>query len=264
MSTRCCSTSPTSTSTASRWSSRPTWCWPCSCARTRSSAEQKARNFAYYEALTVRDSSLSASAQAVVAAETGHLELAYDYLAETALMDIDDLEHNTRDGLHVAALAGAWLVLVQGFGGMRGRGGQLPSFAPRLPPALTRLTFTLCLRGGRLRVEVKPEAASYLLDGDGPPLEIMHHGEPVTVTAGQPVSRPIPAIVSPRHLPSRPGVSRCAVPRPGRGTSRARTRSTGGRGARHRPVPDKAEGRARSRPAPGQSTSRVSCGSAAR
>ena len=50
------------------------------CAATRSRAEEKARNFAYYEALTVRDSSLSACTQAVIAAEVGHLDLAYDYL----------------------------------------------------------------------------------------------------------------------------------------------------------------------------------------
>ena len=66
--------------------------------RGRVHAEQKARNFAYYEALTVRDSSLSACTQAVIAAEVGQLELAGDYLAEAALMDLDDLEHNTRTG----------------------------------------------------------------------------------------------------------------------------------------------------------------------
>ena len=71
------------------------------------SAQEKARNFAYYEALTVRDSSLSACTQAVIAAEVGHLELAYDYFAEAALIDLDNLEHNTRDGLHIASLAGA-------------------------------------------------------------------------------------------------------------------------------------------------------------
>src|SRR5205085_2285695 len=59
--------------------------------------EQKARNFSYYEPLTVRDSSLSACTQAIVAAEVGHLELAYDYFGEAALMDLHDLEHNTRD-----------------------------------------------------------------------------------------------------------------------------------------------------------------------
>jgi alpha,alpha-trehalose phosphorylase len=106
-------------------------------------------------------------------------------------MDIADLAHNTKDGVHVAALAGAWIVLVTGFGGMRNRHGQLPSFAPRLPPALTRLTFTVYLRGRRLRVSVLPDRVSYLVDDDGPPLEIMHHGESLTVS-GEPQERQIP------------------------------------------------------------------------
>ncbi len=82
--------------------------------------EEKARNFVYYEALTVRDSSLSACTQAVLAAETGYLDLACDYLTEAALMDLDDLEHNTGDGLHTASLAGTWIALVQGFADPRG------------------------------------------------------------------------------------------------------------------------------------------------
>src|SRR5947209_13133506 len=93
-------------------------------------AEQKARNFAYYEPLTVRDSSLSASSQAVLAAEVGQLDLAYDYLGEAAFMDLRDLEHNVRDGVHMASLAGAWTALVSGFGGMRLQNNRL-SFAPR-------------------------------------------------------------------------------------------------------------------------------------
>jgi alpha,alpha-trehalose phosphorylase len=67
------------------------------------SHEQKARNFTYYEALTVRDSSLSSGPQAVIAAEVARLELAHDDIAETALVDLHDLDHNTGDGLHVAA-----------------------------------------------------------------------------------------------------------------------------------------------------------------
>ncbi|MFD0851358.1 family 65 glycosyl hydrolase, partial [Actinomadura adrarensis] len=74
--------------------------------------EQKRRNFEYYEALTVRDSSLSAQSQAVMAAEVGHLDLAHDYLGETALMDLHDLARNTKDGLHIASMAGAWSGLV--------------------------------------------------------------------------------------------------------------------------------------------------------
>ena len=165
--------------------------------------EEKARDFEYYEALTVRDSSLSACSQAVVASDTGHLDLAYDYLAETALMDLADLEHNTRDGLHLAALAGSWIVLVQGFGGMRYCPGEPHGFAPKLPAALTRLTFTLTLRGQHLRVEVMPGQATYILDGDGPPLQITHYGAPVSVGPGKPETRDIPPPPA-RPRPSQP------------------------------------------------------------
>ena len=111
-------------------------------------AEEKAKAFAYYEPLTVRDSSLSACTQAVIAAEVGHLELAHDYLTEASLMDLRDLEHNTRDGVHVASLAGSWLALVCGFGGLRDHGGEL-TFAPRLPTAMQSLTFTHSVAGRR-------------------------------------------------------------------------------------------------------------------
>ena len=68
-------------------------------------------------------------------------------------MDLDDLEHNTRDGLHMAALAGSWIALVAGLAGMRHQDRTL-RFAPRLPGALTRLAFTIALRGRRLGVEI--------------------------------------------------------------------------------------------------------------
>ena len=164
-------------------------------------AEQKARNFAYYERLTVRDSSLSACIQAAIAAETGHLELAFDYLGEAALMDLRDLQHNTRDGVHIASLAGTWVALVSGFGGFRDMDGTF-SFAPRLPQGLVRLAFTLLIRGRRLRVEVTHAEARYTL-ADGVPLEIVHHGQPVSLPAGKPQTRPIPAAPS-RARPSQP------------------------------------------------------------
>jgi alpha,alpha-trehalose phosphorylase len=164
------------------------------------SEEEKARNFAYYEALTVRDSSLSACTQAVIAAEVGHLELAYDYFGETALIDLHDLAGNTHNGMHIAALAGAWTVAVAGFGGMRDHGGVL-TFAPRLPSRLERLAFRLLFRGRRLKVEVTTDTATYsLLDGD--PLEVAHHGEPLTVAA-QPVTRAIPPAPG-RPTPTQP------------------------------------------------------------
>jgi alpha,alpha-trehalose phosphorylase len=168
------------------------------------SDEEKARDFAYYEPLTVRDSSLSACTQAVIAAETGHLELAYDYFGEAALIDLDNLEHNTRDGLHIASLAGTWIVAVAGLGGMRDHGGVL-AFAPRLPERINRLTFGLCFRGRRLRVDVDHGQARYSLR-TGPPLELTHHGEAVTISGDEPATRSIPAPPqreSPRQPPGR-------------------------------------------------------------
>ncbi|MET9556238.1 glycosyl hydrolase family 65 protein [Streptomyces sp. NPDC006645] len=157
-------------------------------------ADHKARNFAYYEAITVRDSSLSACCQAVMAVETGHLRLAYDYLTEAARMDLEDLEHNTRDGLHIASLAGTWMALVAGFGGMRHQGDRL-DFAPRLPEEISRLAFTVQVRGRHLRVEITPTTATYTLP-TGDPLKIHHYGDLVTVHGGVPEARTIPAVVA--------------------------------------------------------------------
>ncbi len=181
---------------------------------TEFTAEQKARNFAYYEPLTVRDSSLSACTQAVIAAETGHLSLAFDYLGEAALMDLQDLEHNTADGVHIASLAGSWLALVCGFAGLRHHGGTV-SFAPRLPEGLTRLAFTLLIRGNRLRVEVTHKAARYQL-ADGGPLDLTHHGTKFTLEAGKPQDHPIPRAPAPPRPAQPPG--RAPEPRQASGT----------------------------------------------
>ncbi|MEU3628054.1 family 65 glycosyl hydrolase [Amycolatopsis coloradensis] len=171
--------------------------------------EEKARDFAYYEARTVRDSSLSAGTQAVVAAEVGHLELAYDYLAEAALTDLHDVHNNVRNGLHLASLAGAWQGTVAGFGGLRDHGGRL-TFAPRLPPQLRRIAFRLTFRGTRFQVEIDGEGATYHVIA-GEPLELAHHGETFTVTA-ESVRLPIPAI-DPGPAPAQP---------PGRAPARRR------------------------------------------
>jgi alpha,alpha-trehalose phosphorylase len=165
-------------------------------------AEEKARDFAFYERLTVRDSSLSACIQAAVAAEVGHVELAYDYFAEAALLDLDDLQHNTRDGIHIASLAGACTAVIAGFAGLRDSGDML-SFVPRLPQALTRLGLNLRARETtRLRIEVEPTHATYtLLMGEC--IDIQHHGTPITIVADQPVRCPIPP-ADPLEPPTQP------------------------------------------------------------
>ena len=163
--------------------------------------EEKARDFAYYEALTVRDSSLSASTQAVIAAEVGHLELAYDYFGEAALIDLHDLapQHPRR---RPHRLARRRLDRRRRRLRRHARPRRRLTFAPRLPARLQRLSFRLVYRGSRLKVAITKEGATYtLLDGDA--LETSHHGEPITVTPEAPVTREIPPMPQ-RPVPSQP------------------------------------------------------------
>ena len=163
--------------------------------------EEKRAAFEYYEELTVRDSSLSASVQAVVAAEVGHLGLAQDYVHEAAFVDLHDLRGKTADGLHIASLAGAWQALVAGYGGMRDSDGRL-QFAPRLPDGLEGLTFRTRQRGSCLQVAVTATEATYSVVSGGP-VHTSHHGEEFTVDAERPVTRPIDDL-EPRPRPSQP------------------------------------------------------------
>ncbi|MFC8448557.1 glycoside hydrolase family 65 protein [Kitasatospora sp. NPDC057223] len=180
--------------------------------------EQKARNFAYYERLTVRDSSLSACTQAVMAAEVGQLDLAYDYTAEAALMDLHDLGGNTGDGLHMASLAGACMALVAGFGGLRDHDETL-AFRPRLPSGLRRLTFALKVRQCLLQVAITHSGTTYTLRR-GEVLHATHDGEEIQIKAGSPVRRPT-------AVP--PAQERCVQP-PGREPARRQAHAgvTGG------------------------------------
>jgi alpha,alpha-trehalose phosphorylase len=166
--------------------------------------EQKARNLAYYEELTVRDSSLSACTQAVLAAEVGHLDLARAYLDEAALMDLYDLEHNTGDGLHMASLAGALTAMVAGFGGLRDYGGEL-SFRPRLAPGLNGFRYSIALRGSRLGVEVRDSEAAYKLL-EGGPVRFTHWDEEVELAEGDErvLEIPPPADESEQPCPGQP------------------------------------------------------------
>ncbi|HEY5855119.1 MAG TPA: glycosyl hydrolase family 65 protein, partial [Aldersonia sp.] len=167
--------------------------------------EQKLRNYDYYEPLTVRDSSLSACCQAVVAAEVGYLDLAYDLMVESAFTDLHDLHDNVSSGLHIAALAGAWMDCVGGFGGMRDHGGKI-TFAPRLPSQLTYLSFRMVVLNSKIVVAIEQDTATYrLLQGD--PIELAHHGAKF-VLADDPVTMQIPKVEY-RKPPQQPPGREC-------------------------------------------------------
>ena len=174
--------------------------------------EEKARNVDYYERRTTRDSSLSACTQAVMCAEVGHLELAHDYLYEAALIDLRDLHKNTRDGLHMASLAGAWTALVAGFGGLRDDTGEL-ALDPQLPHGITRLRFRLRWQDFRVTVDVDHDEVTYeLRDGPGSELSIRHAGEGLDLHTDSPTTVPMrrrePLLPQPPQPPGREQIRR--------------------------------------------------------
>ncbi|MFC6235840.1 glycoside hydrolase family 65 protein, partial [Leucobacter soli] len=125
-------------------------------------AEEKRRDFEYYDALTTGDSTLSAIVQSIIAAEVGYPELAYRYFDHALRVDLDDLHQNSSDGVHIASAGGVWMMLVQGFAGMRDAGRRL-RFDPRLPDHWGALSFTLAWRGNRIAVELRQDAIRFEL-----------------------------------------------------------------------------------------------------
>ncbi len=150
-------------------------------------------------------------------AEVGHLDLAHDYAYEAALIDLRDLHHNTRDGLHMASLAGAWTALVAGFGGLRDDEGIL-SLDPQLPDGISRLRFRLRWRDFRVTVDVSHSDVTYeLRDGPGGSLTIRHAGEELELDTESPTTVEIhprkPLLPPPHQPPGREPMHRRALSR---------------------------------------------------
>lgn len=136
----------------------------------RYTREQKEKNFAFYEPMTVHESSLSPSVHAVLAAELGKEEKAVELYARTARLDLDNYNNDTEDGLHVTSMSGAWLAIVQGFAGMRVRKGQL-CFEPFLPKNWTGYDFKINFRSRLIDVDVQKERVTLTLE-EGEPLKV--------------------------------------------------------------------------------------------
>jgi maltose phosphorylase len=111
------------------------------------------RHFDFYEPLTVHESSLSPCIHSILAAAIGYPEKAYEFYLRTARLDLDDYNHDTDDGCHTTSMAGTWMAIVQGFGGMR-IGENKVIFNPFLPKEWTSYRFHIVYREARLRVEV--------------------------------------------------------------------------------------------------------------
>lgn len=112
------------------------------------------RHFAFYEPMTVHESSLSPCVHSILACKIGDIEKAYEMYQRTARLDLDNYNHDTDDGLHITSMAGSWLSLVKGFGGMRIKDGGL-HFQPVLPDNWTSLSFNIIFRKNTLKVTMR-------------------------------------------------------------------------------------------------------------
>ena len=152
------------------------------------SLERKRANFDYYDALTTGDSSLSACVQCVIAAEIGDEESALEYFRYALLMDLADVAGNVSDGVHIAAAAGSWMAIVNGFGGVRDYDGRL-SLDPHLPRTWRSLEFSLRFRDRQLRIRLGHDEEHFtLVAGHALTVRVRddHHvlraGEPLVLT----------------------------------------------------------------------------------
>ncbi|WP_283679902.1 glycoside hydrolase family 65 protein [Lentilactobacillus sp. Marseille-Q4993] len=142
--------------------------------------EQKKANFDFYEPLTVHESSLSASIHSVLAADLHYEDKAVELYERTARLDLDNYNNDTVDGLHVTAMTGGWIAVVQGFAGMRVNDDKL-HFAPFLPKKWDRYSFRQVFRDRVIEVNVDKSGASFKLI-DGEPITIDVDGKDVELT----------------------------------------------------------------------------------
>jgi len=141
------------------------------------------RNFDFYESRCVHESSLSASIHAVLAARLHDIERAYTLYLRTARLDLDDYNREVKDGLHITSMAGTWLAIVEGFGGMRIRKERV-CFNPVIPAAWSSYSFIIRYRNNPLRVEVNGSAVTVVnLSQASIPLAV--YDEHVTLGPGE-------------------------------------------------------------------------------
>lgn len=129
--------------------------------------ETKKRNFDFYEPLTVHESSLSPCLHTIIACELGYQEKAYEMYLRTARLDLDNYNNDTEDGLHITSMAGTWMSVVQGFGGLKVKDNAL-QLHPFVPSHWTSFSFKVMFRGARLNVNVTEDSITVTNETDTP------------------------------------------------------------------------------------------------
>ncbi|MDP9048708.1 MAG: family 65 glycosyl hydrolase domain-containing protein, partial [Bacteroidota bacterium] len=139
------------------------------------------RNFDFYEPRTVHESSLSPCVHSILAAKLGDEARAYEFYLRTARLDLDDYNNDTEDGCHITSMAGTWMAVVEGFGGMRVRDGKL-SFQPFLPGKWQSFSFHIGFRGALLNIKVSRDGVQ-IKNLSGNEATVLVHGKEQLVKA---------------------------------------------------------------------------------
>jgi maltose phosphorylase len=134
------------------------------------SIETIRKNFDFYEPMTVHESSLSPCVHVILASRLGYKQKAYELYLRTARLDLDDYNNDTEDGLHITSMAGTWMSVVKGFGGLRVKDGKL-HFNPFIPDEWKSYSFRLEFRERVIKVRISADGVHTELES-GEPIEI--------------------------------------------------------------------------------------------
>ncbi len=154
------------------------------CLRHLYDKETIDRNFAFYEPITVHESSLSASIHAILAADLGRYDKAVEMYRRTARLDLDNVNNDTEDGLHITSMCGSWMALVKGFAGLRTEKGYL-ELQPSVPPAFRSFSFRIRFQDRVVSFDVKGNRMQITLHA-GPALMIMVYDQWITLKPDKP------------------------------------------------------------------------------
>ena len=143
------------------------------------SKEQLEKHFNFYEPFTVHESSLSPCVHSIQAAKLGKIDLAYTFYLRTSRLDLDDYNNEVEEGLHITSMAGTWMSIVEGFGGMRVKNDAL-HFEPRIPQQWKAYSFKINFRNQILKVAVNQNETNFALEGDTP-ITVFVNGKEVLV-----------------------------------------------------------------------------------
>ncbi|MEP3838094.1 MAG: glycoside hydrolase family 65 protein [Algibacter sp.] len=143
------------------------------------SDETLERHFDFYEPLTVHESSLSPCVHSIQAAKLNRMEQAYTFYLRTSRLDLDDYNHEVHEGLHITSMAGTWMSIVEGFGGMRVKNNRL-SFTPKIPKQWNGYSFKVNFRNHILKVEITQKQTNFeIICGND--LEILVNNKPLVL-----------------------------------------------------------------------------------